>query len=78
MYSLGFWPDEEIGGFHRLKKDALCLARDALLKLDQSVRDCSDQLHLSSQMSDAEIEKMYEAIQEADSKLRAVLKARII
>lgn len=61
-----------------MKKDALCLARDALLKLDQSVRDCSDQLHLSSQMSDAEIEKMYEAIQEADSKLRAVLKARII
>ena len=61
-----------------MKKDTLCLARDALLKLDQSVRDCSDQLHLASQMSEDEIEKIYEAIQEADSKLRAVLKAPII
>lgn len=58
-----------------MKKDILELARDELLKLDQTVRDCSDRLMELTPL-DLETARLRVAIMEATAKIRAVLDAK--
>lgn len=60
-----------------IKKDVICLAREELLKLDQSIRDCSDRLTELSPL-DPEAAKLRITIQEANDKLRAALGSKPI
>lgn len=55
-----------------MKKDMLQLAREELLRLDQSIRDCSDRLVELSPL-DIETARLRAAIMEANSRLRAEL-----
>lgn len=58
-----------------MKKDMLQLAREELQRLDQSVRDCSDQLMTLSPL-DIETARLRAAIMDANSRLRAELDKR--
>lgn len=58
-----------------MKKDILELARDELLKLDQTVRDCSDRLMELTPL-DLETARLRAAIMVATAKIRAVLDAK--
>lgn len=55
-----------------MKKNMLQLAREELLLLDQSIRDCSDRL---AEMSpgDKEVDRLREAIKKANALVRAEL-----
>lgn len=55
-----------------MKKDMLALAREELLKLDQTVRDCSDHLMTLSPL-DLETAQLRAAIMDANTKIRFVL-----
>ncbi|WP_289026425.1 hypothetical protein [uncultured Flavonifractor sp.] len=55
-----------------MKKDTLLLAREELLKLDQTVRDCSDRLAELSPL-DLETARLRAAIMEANARVRTVL-----
>lgn len=55
-----------------MKKDMLTLAREELLKLDQTVRDCSDYLMTLSPL-DLETAQLRATIMDANTKIRSVL-----
>lgn len=55
-----------------MKKDMLTLAREELLKLDQTVRDCSDYLMTLSPL-DLEAAQLRATIMDANTKIRSIL-----